>query len=149
MLFQLNVILTAILSGFMFSYALVLGNFLSYLVEKELGQAFFEAYARFRRERKVVTLYRLVMIAQTLLALLTLLLHGGTGPFFPLVLAVLDFPLLVLAHALTRYLPVEEKVNSGRRLTAEERTLYLRWNIILHLCYGLLYTGTALWLLAA
>ena len=147
MIYRLNILFTAILAGFLFSYALVLGNYLSYLVQKGQKDSFFETYPAFRSERKVVIFYRMVMISQTTAALLSLVSNLHHYPFLAQLLALLLFPILVFFHAITGYLPLEEKVNSGKQLSEDEKKNYLRYNLSLHVLYGLLYFISAFWLL--
>ena len=143
MLYHLNLVLTAVLAGMMLSYVLVLGNFFSYLVRRERYDFFQHVYGAFRKNTKVSFYYSVIMLAQTFLALLSFLLNMRNHALLPQLVAIVIFPILIIIHKLTGYLPLEEKLNSGHALDDKERRIYLRYNLWLHFIYFLLYGGAA------
>lgn len=147
MLYNLNVLLTGLVAGFMFSYSLVLGNFFSYLVKLEEYSIFEKFYQKFRTENRIPLYYDAVLIAQGVVAFISLFFHFNNHSILAQVMAILDFPILILFHKFTGFFPLEEKLVSGHVLTKKEAAHYLRYNLSLHIIYGAVYLLTTFLLL--
>lgn len=142
MFYDLTLLLTAVIAGFMLAYSITLGAYFNYLLSHNMDQGFSNFYSKFRQDTWVVNLYQACLGLQFFLGLATLLLTSY--PITVRSLAVIPLIVLLSCHRLTGFSKSEEEVNSGKPISDETKQNYLKWNLPLHYLYFCVYFISAL-----
>ncbi|MEX2804522.1 hypothetical protein AB3329_05320 [Streptococcus sp. H31] len=146
LLYDVTIVLTAMMAGFMLSYCLTIGRYFNYLLETAKYDGFSAYYSPFRREKRVPRQYAVCVLGQFIMAVLSLFFSWQSGTWLARMGAVLPLLLLLAAHRLTGFGESEEEINSGR-MSETMRRIYLKWNLPLHFSYFLLYFAASLFLI--
>lgn len=142
MFYDLTLLLTAVIAGFMLSYSVTLGAYFNYLLRQELDQGFSHFYSQFRRNTAVASLYRMCVGLQFFLGLVSLLV---SSPLVTVrVLGIIPLMVLLVCHHVTGFAKSEEAINSGKSISTDMRQNYLKWNLPLHYFYFVIYFVSAL-----
>lgn len=149
MVYLANIVLSAIMAGFMVSYTITLGGYFSYMVKMARLRELQATYAPFRAVTHAKAQYGVWVMLQFALALASLVANYHHN-FAPQMYAVLVLPAYYVFHHWVGFGKIEEKLNSGNgALSSQECKKYLRLNVPLHQIYALLYALAAAWLVYA
>ena len=146
--YDMTIVLTAMMAGFMLSYCLTIGGYFNYLLTTKKDDGFSDYYSPFRREKHIPKWYGACVVCQFATALLSLLVNWQSGHWPASLGAVLPLILLLLAHRLTGFGESEELINSGQ-INDVRRRIYLKWNLPLHFSYFILYFAASVFLIWA
>ena len=143
-----NIILCAVLAGFMVSYSITLGAYFTYMLKNGKLKQLQETYTPFRETTRAKMWYSVWVIAQTVVALLSLIFNAQNHFLIAQIYAVAVFPLYMIFHQIIGFGKVEEKVNSGNKnISNAEVKLHSRYNLPLHRTYAVLYFIAVIWLI--
>ena len=135
----------AVAAGFALSYVITMGNLFSYLVRNGKEDFFGNTYAIFRKNSRAKYLYGIFLPGLPAIFGILSLFDKASGTRLPLIAAIMIFPVYyTLLHRPTKFAMIEERLNSGKALSVEEKKLYIRYNLPLHITLGLLYLISSL-----
>ena len=147
-LYLTNVILCAVLAGYLLSYVITLGAYFTHMLRSGGLEKLQQSYAPFRAGSNVKLLYGTCYLVQLVVSVVSLLL-SLSRPLPAQVYAVAVLPIFLTVHVATGFGTVEEKMVSGGALTQQEIDRYTKLNRPLHLFYAALYVISAAWLITA
>lgn len=143
LIYDLTILATGMVAGFMLSYCVTLGHYYNFLLKTHRNKGFSDYYSVFRRQENISKRYAFCMGSQFVVGLLAVLFAQSHASLT----ALLPLPFLLLCHRLTGFGKAEETIVSGQSFDERQRQLYLHWNIPLHLTYSLVYACACLYLL--
>ncbi len=144
--YLLTTILSGILTGFMISYCITLGDYFTYMIKQKKISELQVSYSKFRLQHRAKLRYNYWVVGQFIVSIISLLLNAGNYPLSGQLLALVALPLLLTAHTLTGFIKIEEKMFSGAQLSTAEIRNFARYNLPLHRLYALAYGTATIWL---
>lgn len=142
LIYNLNIIYTAILAGSMIMYSITLGSYFTYLGKNNMLEGFKDYYGVFRKNTNVKLIFMIYLTGQTLLAIISILLNK-TKPLLGQILSFLSIIVIGFGHSISGFLKSEEKLNSASDLSVKVVDNYIKYNIPLHILYSIYYIVAA------
>ncbi|NLE24804.1 MAG: hypothetical protein GX625_05585 [Clostridiaceae bacterium] len=144
--YSFNILLTALVSGFMLFYCNSQGRYLNFILENNLTDGL-KIFSQFIQSANPGTLVNSLLITQLLVAVLSLALNfkrrivpGQVGAIIaPVILMILNFA--------TGFSQCESSIVSGSDLSELNIQFFLKWNIPFHIIYSGSYGIASLWLI--
>ncbi len=143
-IFALTAFLTSVIAGFMIFYCILVGRYFNFIVKSGYHSGLSDRYAEFRAQSGVVRCHGALVGLQAIVAVVSAFLNWGNYPHWINLAPIAPLPLLFVTHIVTGFRKAEGRVNGGRDLSSQNKTIYLRYNIPLHLFHSMTYSTAAL-----
>lgn len=144
--YSFNIVLTALVSGFMLFYCNSQGRFLNFILENNLTDGL-KIFSQFLQSANPGILVNGLLITQLLVAVLSLVLNFKRKIVPGQVAAILAPVILMILNFTTGFSQCESSIVYGSDLSELNIQFFLKWNIPFHIIYTASYGIASLWLI--